>query len=80
MAPWDGSDTLMSLAEQRGDVALRIQKVLVRRDMIGDWTDELRAEYRSLCEQEQRLIMRMDEMTGGFSSGVGVTRVRHLTI
>ncbi len=66
---------MASLAVERAAVTDRIRRVLTRRDLIGDWTPGLRAEYRALGEQEQRLVERIGEITDGFSSGVG-TRSR----
>jgi hypothetical protein len=47
------------LARQRFEVSTRIEKVLLRRDLLGTWTPAMRQEYALLCEREQELIERM---------------------
>jgi hypothetical protein len=55
----DASEEERSLMDQRFDVSTRIEKVLLRRNLLGDWTPALRVEYALLCERERALIERL---------------------
>jgi hypothetical protein len=45
--------------DQRFEVSTRIEKVLLRRDLLGDWTPALRLEYSVLCSAEHELLERL---------------------
>jgi hypothetical protein len=47
------------LMDQRFEVSTRIEKVLLRRDLLGDWTPALRLEYSVLCSAEHELLERL---------------------
>jgi hypothetical protein len=44
------------LFDQRFEVSTRIEKLLLRRDILGEWTPPIRAEYVELCQRERMLI------------------------
>jgi hypothetical protein len=47
------------LVERKVEVSERLEKILQRRDLIGNWTPVLRAQYLALCEQEDALNQRL---------------------
>ena len=47
------------LVEKKLGVSERLERILQRRDLIGDWTPTLRAEYLALCDQEDALNQRL---------------------
>ena len=44
------------LVNERFDLVMRIEKLLLRRDLLGEWTPAMRLEYAELCERERELI------------------------
>jgi hypothetical protein len=65
MEPWMATDDFRSLAEladRRKEVALKIERVLLIRNLVGDWNPERLMEYRSLCDEELALIRSMDAL------------------
>jgi hypothetical protein len=63
MTIWLHSEDLTELARRRVDVFLTIERLLTRRDIVGEWTPSHRAEYDELCRQEQELFRQMREAT-----------------
>jgi hypothetical protein len=37
-------ETIWSLAQERGDVAVAIEKLLLRKNLVGDWSPKQRDE------------------------------------
>jgi len=62
MELWKTSDDFASLAERRGVVAMKIERLLLIRSLIGEWNPQCRADYQVLCEEERVLIERMNEL------------------
>ena len=61
MAPWTGTDEadFELLTRRRAVLSIEIEKLLLRKNLIGDWTLQQRATYASLCDEERRLLERM---------------------
>lgn len=56
------TDNRVSVAKRRGEVVTRIERLLLIRSLVGNWTPERRAEYAALREEERALLERMGEL------------------
>jgi hypothetical protein len=52
------STDLTDLAWRRADVLRQIERLLLRRDIVGHWTPGQQAEYRALRDRERGLHAR----------------------
>ena len=57
------ADTLSLTHRRRAQVIAEIKRLLVLRDLIGDWAPDHRARYLALCEEERILIKRERELS-----------------
>jgi hypothetical protein len=55
-------DDRVSVAKRRGKVATRIERLLLIRSLVGNWTPERRAEFAALREEERALLERMGQL------------------
>jgi hypothetical protein len=58
MNEWTSPDALSATHRRRTQVRAEIKRLLVLRDLIGDWAPDHRARYLALCEEERILIKR----------------------
>ena len=63
MNEWTDPDALSSTHRRRTQVRAEIKRLLVLRDLIGDWAPDHRARYLALCEEERILIKRERELS-----------------
>lgn len=64
MTEWTTTpDPLALTLRRRAQVIAEIKRLLVLRDLIGDWTPDHRARYLVLCEEERILIKRERELS-----------------
>ena len=63
MTDWAVPDTLALAHRRRREVIAEIKRLLVLRDLIGDWAPDHRARYLVLCEEERILIKRLRELS-----------------
>ena len=57
---WDSDDVaLRTLAIRRLELSIELEKLLLRKKLIGDWTPRQHAAYDSLCEEEREILDRM---------------------
>jgi hypothetical protein len=63
MTDWTPPDTLSLTHRRRTQVIAEIKRLLVLRDLIGDWAPDHRARYQELCEEERILIKRERELS-----------------
>jgi len=63
MTEWTVPDPLASAHRRRSQVIAEIKRLLVLRDLIGDWAPGHRARYLVLCEEERLLIKRERELS-----------------
>ena len=63
MTEWTAPDALSSTHRRRLQVIAEIKRLLVLRDLVGDWAPGHRARYVVLCEEERILIKRERELS-----------------
>ena len=63
MTEWTAPDALASTHRRRSQVIEEIKRMLVLRDLIGDWAPGHLARYLVLCEEERILIKRERELS-----------------
>jgi hypothetical protein len=63
MTDWTTPDTLSLTHRRRIQVIAEIKRLLVLRDLIGDWAPDHGARYAALCEEERILIKRERELS-----------------
>ena len=63
MTEWTDPDALALMHRRRTHVIAEIKRLLVLRDLVGDWAPDHRARYLALCEEERTLIKRERELT-----------------
>jgi hypothetical protein len=56
------TDNRVSVAKRRGEVVTRIERLLLIRSLVGNWTPERQAEYAALRDEERALLERMGEL------------------
>ena len=54
------SSDLTELALQRADVLRQIERLMLRKHILGDWTHDLLVEYRRLRDEELTLKTQAD--------------------
>jgi hypothetical protein len=62
MTEWPTPDILSSTHRRRTEVIAEIKRLLVLRDLIGDWAPDHLARYVVLCEEERVLLKREREV------------------
>jgi hypothetical protein len=63
MTMWTAPDALASTHRRRSQVIAEIKRLLVLRDLVGDWVPGHLARYLVLCEEERILIKRERELS-----------------